>query len=63
MYYKVSLELTDAKDRKTSEIMFIQTSDIVKAMDISKKKRGSRFWKIVPIDRDSYIKGVGYKYN
>ena len=36
--------------------------EIIRAMDITKKIRYSKFKSILPIDKDTYMKGVDLKY-
>lgn len=63
MYFKACLEIKNRKNQVDEEIMFIQARDIVQAMDITKKKRGSRFKTIDPISHKDYMAGVDLKYN
>ncbi len=61
MYFKAELEII-TKTTNDERIMFIQASDIVKAMDITKKIRYSRFKVIEPISHAQYMDGVDKKY-
>ncbi len=62
MYFKACLDVKNRKDQIDERVMFIQATDIIRAMDITKKIRYSKFKSILPIDKDTYMKGVDLKY-
>jgi cytidylate kinase len=62
MYFKACLEIRNKRNKTHEEIMYIQAKNIIHAMEVTKKKRGSRFKYIKPIDYDDYMAGVDLKY-
>ena len=62
MYFKACLEIKNRKDQIDERVMFIQATDIVRAMDITKKIRYSKFKTILPINKEEYMRGVDLKY-
>jgi len=62
MYFKAILEIKNRKEQIDERVMFIQATDIIKAMDITKKIRYSKFKTILPINHETYMKGVDMKY-
>lgn len=62
MYFKACLEIKNRKNQIDERIMFIQATDIVRAMDITKKVRYSTFKSIIPVSHEEYMRGVDLKY-
>jgi hypothetical protein len=62
MYFKANLEVTNWKKQKDERILFVQAKDIVQAMDITKKIKGSQIWRLAPISYKEYMGGVDLKY-
>lgn len=60
-HFRIYLET--GKKRSNGREMFVRAPDILAAMDISKKVRGSTLKSIIPITFDEYMKGVDKKYD
>lgn len=60
-YFRISLET--GKKQNLERILFVRASNIIAAMDISKKIRGSTLKSIAPISFENYMKGVSKKYD
>ena len=60
-HFRIYLET--GKKRSNGREMFVRASDILGAMDISKKIRGSTLKSIEPISFEAYMKGVAKKYD
>lgn len=60
-HFRIYLET--GKKRSNEREMFVRAPDILAAMDISKKIRGSTLKSIIPITFDQYMTGVDKKYD
>lgn len=60
-HFKILLET--GKKRSEERILFVQTPDIIGAMDISRKIRDASMKSITPISEEAYYKGVDKKYD
>ncbi len=60
-HFRIYLET--GKKRSNGREMHVKAPDIIAAMDISKKIRGSTLKSIVPETYEEYMKGVDKKYD
>ena len=62
LYFKAVLEVTNFKKQKDERVMYLQARDIIHAMDMTRRIRGSQFKTILPISYSDYMSGVDLKY-